>query len=193
MSAGVQRRRFRSTAFGILVLGGGLWLVLLWNLEPARAPELVLSRAGPAGTTNAAGPEPGHGSGTVPDDLRRKHDPRVRVSFWLSCTQDVAIFVSATGVQVPTGYAWRTEMEDLRGSIWRLKAGIPQEVCVPRPESPAWRTFIRCGVEMKGWRLLKAQLREAWILRSFSQWSGKAWGGGRWSGEYEILSPEILE
>jgi len=41
--------------------------------------------------------------------------------------------------------------------------------------------------------LLKAQLREAWKIKSFSNWTGKAWGGGRYSGSYELFSEVVQE
>lgn len=44
---------------------------------------------------------------------------------------------------------------------------------------------------MHGLPLLKARLREAWLTKGFSNWTGKPWGGGRWSGAYEIYSEEI--
>jgi hypothetical protein len=99
----------------------------------------------------------------------------------------------ATGVQFRTPSGWKSEAEEYRGEIWRLKAGIPREVCVERSRSETWRAYVRYGTEMKGPSLLRAQLREAWILRSFSNWTGKPWGGGRWSGSYEVFSEEVTE
>ena len=53
--------------------------------------------------------------------------------------------------------------------------------------------YLRYGTEMKGVPLIKAQLREAWLNRSLSNWTGKAWGGGRWSGANELFSDEFTE
>jgi len=83
--------------------------------------------------------------------------------------------------------------EEYRGEIWRLKSGVAREVCVERPQACIWRAYVRYGTEMKGASLMKAQLREAWKIRSFSNWTGKAWGGGRWSGAYELFSDEFTE
>jgi hypothetical protein len=49
------------------------------------------------------------------------------------------------------------------------------------------------ATEIKGLSLFKARLREAWILRSYSNWTGKAWGGGRCSGSCEVFSEEVTE
>ena len=83
--------------------------------------------------------------------------------------------------------------EESRGEIWRLKSGVTREVCVERPEAAMWRAYLRYGTEMKGAPLIKAQLREAWLKRSLSNWTGKAWGGGRWSGAHELFSDEFTE
>jgi hypothetical protein len=174
----------------ICTFGAGCSLVWLSGAEPARAPRLVLSREVRTGAQTPEDQVPGNRSGVVLDDLRRKYDPRMRAEFRLSTTEDVSIFVEATGVQVLTQSGWKTVAEDHRGEIWRLKGGTPQEVCVERPESPIWRAYVRYGTEMKGWPLFKSRMREAWILRSFSNWTGKAWGGGRWSGSHEIFGEE---
>lgn len=187
-----ERRLIRNTAVGIFTLAAGFWLVWFLNGEPPQAPRLVLSREGQMAHTSERQVAPNRSS-VVPDDLRQKYDPRSRVEFRVSSTQDVSIFVLATGVQVQTQSGWKTEAEEYRGEIWRLKAGTQKEVCVERPETGIWRTYVRYGTEMKGMPLLKAQMREAWILRSFSNWTGKPWGGGRWSGSYEIFSEGVTE
>jgi hypothetical protein len=66
-----------------------------------------------------------------------------------------------------------------------------RELCVERPEAETWRVYIRYGKEIRGFSLLKAQLQEAWKIKSFSNWTGKAWGGGRFRGSYELFSEEI--
>ena len=129
----------------------------------------------------------------VPDDLRQKYSPARRVEFHVACSNDTSIFLLATGVQVLTPSGWQMLSEEYRGEIWRLKSGGAREVCVERPEAATWRAYIRYGTEMKGVRLIKAQLREAWLKRSLSNWTGKAWGGGRWSGTYELFSGETTE
>ena len=174
-------------------LGMGLGLVWLMSRESPRTPILVLNREGQAEAHAPRQPVTADSSKVVLDDLRRKYDPRKRVEFRVSSTQDSSIFVWATGVQFRTALGWKSEAEEYRGEIWRLKAGIPREVCVERSPSETWRAFVRYGTEMKGPSLLRAQLREAWILRSFSNWTGKPWGGGRWSGSYEIFSEEVTE
>lgn len=188
-----RRRLIRSTAVGLLTLGAGLSLVWVPHGEPPRTPLLVLSREDQISAHTPERQLPPNRSSVVPDDLRQKYDPRSRVEFRVSSTQDVSIFVWATGVQVQTQSRWKTEAQEYRGEIWRLKAGTQKEVCVERPQSETWRTYVRYGTETKGLPLLKAQMREAWLLRSFSNWTGKAWGGGRWSGSYELFSEEVTE
>ena len=129
----------------------------------------------------------------VLDDLRQKYVPARRVAFLVNSVRDTSVFVLATGVQVHTPAGWHSIYEENRGEIWRLKSGIPREVCVERPEGEAWRAYVRYGTEMKGASLLSVQLREAWNDRSFSNWTGKAWGGGRWSGACETFSEEFTE
>ena len=129
----------------------------------------------------------------VPDDLRGKYASVQRGEFHLVSSEDTAILVLATGVQVLTSSGWKTQTEDYRGEIWRLKAGQPKEVCVERPGNTTWRAFLRYGFEMHGVPVLKAQVREAWVLKSFSNWTGQAWGGGRFHGNEELFSEEIEE
>jgi len=129
----------------------------------------------------------------VLDDLRQKYSPERREEFYVGSIQDTAIFILATGVQVRTPAGWQTAYEEYRGEIWRLKSGVAREVCVERPESGVWRVYVRYGTEMRGPSLVKAQLKDAWISRSFSNWTGKAWGGGRWSGSNELFSDEVTE
>lgn len=183
----------RSTAVGIYTLGTCLSLVWLLNGAPPRAPLLVLSREGQMSAHTPERQVPLNRGSVVLDDLRRKYDPRIRAEFRVSTAQDVSIFVVSTGVQVHTQSGWKTEAEEYRGEIWRLKAGTQKEVCIERPHSQTWRAYVRYGSEMKGLPLLRAQMREAWILRSLSNWTGKAWGGGRWSGSCEIFSEEVTE
>jgi hypothetical protein len=46
---------------------------------------------------------------------------------------------------------------------------------------------------MKGVPLFGANLQEAWQRRSFTNWNGKAWGGGKFEGRFELTSPEVPE
>jgi len=129
----------------------------------------------------------------VPDDLRQKYSPTRRVEFHVACSKDTSIFLLASGVQILTPTGWQMLSEEYRGEIWRLKSGVAREVCVERPEAAMWRAYLRYGTEMKGVPLIKALLREAWLNRSLSNWTGKAWGGGRWSGANELFSDEFTE
>ena len=129
----------------------------------------------------------------VSDDLRQKYSPTRRVEFHVACSKDTSIFLLASGVQILTPTGWQMLSEEYRGEIWRLKSGVAREVCVERPEAAMWRAYLRYGTEMKGLPLIKAQLREAWLSRSFSNWTGKAWGGGRWTGANELFNDEFTE
>lgn len=180
-------------SMGMTIVVTGLGLMWLLGGEPAAKPTLVLDRDGPTAAHAAWRAGSDERVQSVPDELRRKYDPRRRVEFRLSCTQDTSIFVLATGVQVATASGWKTELEEYRAEIWRLQAGDAREVCVERAPSETWRAYVRYGTEMTGLPLLRAKLREAWILRSFSNWNGKPWGGGRWSGSYELFSEEVAE
>jgi len=185
--------RLLGTAIGVIGLGMGLGLVWLMSGESPRTPMLVLNRGGETEADAIRQAVTAESSKVVLDDLRRKYDPPKRVEFRVCTTQDTSIFVLATGIQFRTASGWKCEAEEYRGEIWRLKAGIPREVCVQRSPSETWRAYVKYGIEMKGPPLLRAQLREAWILRSFSNWTGKPWGGGRWSGSYELFSEEVTE
>jgi hypothetical protein len=44
---------------------------------------------------------------------------------------------------------------------------------------------------MRGLPLWLAQIREAWILRSFTNWTGKAWGGGHYRGQFMLFSDKF--
>jgi len=129
----------------------------------------------------------------VSDDLRQKYSPTRRVEFHVACSKDTSIFLLASGVQILTPTGWQMLSEEYRGEIWRLKSGVAREVCVERPEAAIWRAYLRYGTEMKGVPLIKAQLREAWLSRSDSNWTGKAWGGGRWTGANELFSDEFTK
>ncbi len=153
--------------------------------QPFRIDRARMHDAGLGG----AAPRPN----VVPDDLRQKYSPTRRVEFHVACSHDTSIFLLASGVQILTPTGWQMLSEEYRGEIWRLKSGVAREVCVERPEAAMWRAYLRYGTEMKGVPLIKAQMREAWLNRSLSNWTGKAWGGGRWSGANELFSDEFTE
>jgi hypothetical protein len=172
----------------------GLAIGVPWRLlsrdRSQAGPPLRIDRARISdGSRGVGAPRPT----VVPDDLRQKYSPTRRVELHVACSKGTSIFLLATGVQVPTPSGWQMVSEEYRGEIWRLKPGVAREVCVERPEAGRWRAYIRYGTEMKGLPLITAQLREAWLSRSLSNWTGKAWGGGRWSGTYELFSDEIIE
>jgi len=180
------------TTGSIAVLGLATVSALVWlaSGQPHRPQVLRMERA----TTNDDRP----GIATprtkvIPDYLRQKYASTRRAEFDVASSLDTSIFVLATGVQVHTPSGWQMLSEDYRGEIWRLKSGVAREVCVEQPEGQTWRAYIRFGTEMKATSLLKAQIKEAWNIRSFSNWTGRAWGGGRWSGRHELFSDEVTE
>jgi hypothetical protein len=184
---------------GRLIVGGwvafvglvvGMQLLRL-SKDPSPSPQLLrLDRGRMADKDRADAVQP---TDLVLDDIRQKFAPTRRVEFQVDTSRDTSVFVLATGVQIRTPSGWQTVSKEYRGEIWRLKSGVAREVCVERPEADVWRAYVRYGAEMKGASLLGAQLKEAWKIRSFSNWTGKAWGGGRWSGSYELFSDEIAE
>ncbi len=138
--------------------------------------------------TNAAGPQ------LVQDNFRPKYsNPGSGARFHVTCDHDTSILVWESGVQVRTGANWETQMQDYRGEIWHLKAGVAREVCLERPYSSDWRAYLRYSSEIKGLALLKVQLREAWRFKSFTNWNGKSWGGGRYYGTFKLLSDPVEE
>jgi len=162
--------------------------------EP-EAPEMTLridrQKIGNAGSGVAT-----LAANVVADFFKLKYLPAQRAEFHVTSSQPIAIFVLATGVQIRTDSGWEAFSEEPRNEIWRLKPGIAREMCVERPQKETdqiWRSYIRYGTEMQGPPLVKAQLREAWKTRSFSNWSGQAWGGGRFSGANELFSEEFSE
>jgi hypothetical protein len=130
----------------------------------------------------------------IPDFFEQMHPPEQRAEFHVYSTEPARIFVRATGVQLRTASGWQPYSEELRNEIWRLGPGTARDMFVeiPRKETDEiWRAYVRYGAEMHGPPLLKSQIREAWKLRSFANWTGKPWGGGRFSGQYELLSEEF--
>ncbi len=174
----------------VIGLAIAISLLLLPGNKPPPPPRLHVTRAGVRdGGLVVAMP----GTNVIPDDLRQKYAPPRRAEFRVSCDKETSIFLLATGVQVATSSGWQTTSEDYRGEICRLRTGVEREICVERPDAETWRAYIRYGTEMKGLRLVRAQVKEAWLGGSLSNWTGKAWGGGRWSGSYELFSAEVRE
>ena len=128
------------------------------------------------------------------DFFESKYPPEKRAGFNVLSTEPFPIFVLKSGVQVRTEAGWQTYSEEPRNEIWRLGPGTAKNMYVEIPEESSakvWRAYICYSTEMKGPALFKAQAREAWQIRSFSNWNGNAWGGGRFSGEYEFFSEEF--
>jgi len=173
----------------------GIATALAWFLrgEPTKSDLLRISLVRSGTPSDSLGGTASKRENVVPDTLSRKFDPLQRADFRLVTREDAAISMRASGVQVDTPSGWKTTAEEYRSEVWRLKSGIPREVCVERPLATRWRAYVRYGTEMKGAALLKAQLREAWKIKSFSNWAGKAWGGGRYSGSYELFSEVVQE
>jgi hypothetical protein len=113
---------------------------------------------------------------------------------WRTSGSAAEIVVAA--VQVPTDSGWVPFSEEPRNETWRLTPGIARDLVVERPppdSGQVWRAYICYGTEMRGPPLLKAQLRETWRIRSFFNWTGKAWGGGRFSGSHDLFSKNYTE
>ena len=128
----------------------------------------------------------------VSDDLFLKFDPRSRRAFHVTATRDCSIFVWESGVEILTSAGWKPAQKEYRGNIWRLTSGVPYEVCVERPESTDWRAYIHYAPELRGIDRLKRQVHVAWRSQSFSNWTGKAWGGGFFDGS-NYLTGETIE
>lgn len=166
------------------------WLSLAGQEFLAAAP-LTMSRqqSGVMDQTVSVSP-----TNIIPDFFQLKYPSTRRAGFHVSSSKPAAIFVLATGVQILTDSGWQPFSEEPRNEIWRLKPGTAQDMFVEIPEKQTeerWRAFIRYGTEMHGPPLLRAQVREAWKIRSITNWTGKAWGGGRFSGGNEYFSQEF--
>jgi hypothetical protein len=156
-------------------------------LQPHNAPTPALTlQFTPAATST-------NYSKIIPDDIRMMWAPENRVEFHISNPTNIAILVWTTGAQILTPTGWKTANEHQRNEIIRLKPGAARELCVERPHSYTgpWRAVITYSTEMKGAPLLTANLMEAWNRRSFTNWNGKAWGGGKFSGSHELYTPEV--
>jgi len=174
----------------VVALVVGILFVLLYSHGPQAHQPLRIDRV--ATNTGDSALVAGR-TNVIPDDVRQMYSPTRRVEFVVSSTNDTSIFVLATGVQMLTESGWQVVSEERRGEIWRLKTGVAREVCVERPDAGVWRAYFRYGTAMKGLPLLNAEMKEAWLNRSLSNWNGKAWGGGRWSGAFEVYAPQVEE
>ena len=189
-------RRIRILMIAVAVIVLGMWLSLLWQMsgDLSQAPILVLNREDQAEAHGSHLVVNSDISKVIPDDHRQMMNPTRIVSFQLTCTHDTQISVLGTGIQLPSPSGWKSGPEEYRYETWRMRTGIPREVCVERPPTPVrWRAYVHYGKQQKGLSLLKANLQEVWKNRNFSNWGGKAWGGGRWEGSYEISSEEFTE
>lgn len=182
----------------IAVIGLAVASGLLWSAAH-RAPvpiELSIERQEAAAATSAVVAAERAGREVRPDFLREKWAAERREEFQVTARRPTAIFVQTTGVQVRRESGWETIFEEPRNEIWRLKPGVVQQFFVERPATETglgWRAFVRYGSEMSGPPLWRAQLREVWRTRSFSNWNGQAWGGGRFSGDRELFAEEVRE
>jgi hypothetical protein len=127
----------------------------------------------------------------LPDFFQRKYPPGQRAQFHVSSSKPAAVFVLATGVQVLRQSEWQPYSEEPRNEIWRLQPGTAQDLYVEIPTKQTediWRAYIRYSREIHGLPLFKVQAREAWKTRTLTNWTGKAWGGGRFGGRYELFT-----
>ena len=188
-------RRTRTTNGTIAVLGIAVAIALLWSSsEQSQTPKTL--RIDRQKSVNTGSGVAALATNVVADFYRLKYSPAQSAEFHVTSSQPVAIFVLATGVQIRTDPGWKAFSEEPRNEIWRLKPGIAREMFVERPQKgpeQIWRAYVRYGTEMQGPPLWKAQLREAWKIRSFANWTGKAWGGGRFTGANELFSEEFAE
>lgn len=182
---------------GTAIAVGAAVVTVAWlssgEKEPSSATPLMLSRQQCGAVDQAVSAS---ATNILPDFFQRKYSPAQRAQFHVSSSKPAAVFVLATGVQIRTDSGWQPYSEEPRNEIWRLKPGTAQDMFVEIPEMQTeeiWRAYIRYGTEMHGPPLLRAQVREAWSIRSFRNWTGKAWGGGRFSGQYELFSEEFPE
>jgi len=182
-------------AGSVAVIGITVVTALLWpsgvQSQTSKTLRIDRQKIGDAGSGIAV-----PSTNVVPDFFRLKYGPAHTAEFHVTSSQPMAIFVRATGVQIRTDSGWQPSSEEPRNEIWRLKPGITREMFVERPPREAgqiWRAYVLYGTEMKGPRLLKAQLREAWLIRGFANWTGQPWGGGHFSGKNEWFSEEFSE
>ncbi len=129
----------------------------------------------------------------VPDNYPRSWFSPHTAKFHMSSTQAAPIFVLSTGVQIRTDSGWKPFSEQPRNEIWRFKPGCPQEFFVDSPQQEKWRAYVRFGKEMRGPQLWYWQSRGVWQDRSFTNWTGRAWGGGRFAGENKLCSEVFSE
>lgn len=178
-------------AVGLLVVTALLWASLAQS--PTPNPLRIDRQKLEADGSGVAPPS----TNVISDFYDRKYSPAQRAKFHVTASQPMAIGVFATGVQIRTDSGWEPFSEEPRNETWRLRSGLAREMFVERPQRATglpWRAYVRYGTEMKGPQLWKWQLREAWQIRSFSNWTGQAWGGGRFKNEgKELFTEEFSE
>jgi hypothetical protein len=167
------------TAAIALLIGFNLSLTLPKDAPPTTSLFIV-----PARTNTTAK--------IIADDLLLKYSGSDRVDFHVVSTQEIAIFVQSTAIQVPTTGGWKIISDEQRNEVWRLKPGVVHQVCVERPRAEGWRLYIKYASEMHGSARLHANVHQAWITRSLTNWNGKAWGGGYFGGSNELVSEQIF-
>ena len=184
-----KRVRAASVAAACLFFGVLLWCFLKSKLSPGDGVQMKFVGRVADRTTTVLSNAP-----FVGDDLFLKFDPRSRRAFHVTATRDTSIFVWESGVEILTSAGWKPMQKEYRGNIWRLTNGVPYEVCVELPESTEWRAYIHYAPELRGMDRLKRQVQVAWRSQSFSNWTGKAWGGGFFGGSNyltgETIGPE---
>jgi hypothetical protein len=187
----LNRRVLLITLF-VMACGLAVFIASLPSREVAAGPSLTFVRVGSVAGTNVSG---GSTVQTVvhPDYLRRKFRPDLTATYWLQAPTNKAIALWVTGVEVHTDKGWVSYSEEDRHETVRLSAGVAQEICVEFPDYGEWRAYIRYAPELPWWPSFKAKLHEAYLTRSFANWSGRAWGGGRFGGSItqfsEVVSP----
>lgn len=188
--------RFKVTVIG-LVIAMGATAAIAWVLAGADGgstpTELSMIRQHMGAAVQADSVVP---TNLIADFFQSKYPPAQRAEFHVSSRRSISVFVLATGVEVRTDSGWQPFSEEPRNEIWRLKPGSAQDVFVQIPQTETeqiWRAYVCYATEMHGPSLFKAQIREAWKIRSLTNWTGRAWGGGRFSGRYQLLSEEYPE
>jgi hypothetical protein len=194
LSLGIMRRKLIMIG---LVIASSTAVTVAWlsldDKASLTATPLTMGRQQSSAVNQTVSNSP---TNVLPDFFQMKYPFAKRAQFHVSSRQPVAVFVLATGVQVQSDSGWHPYSEEPRNEIWRLKPDTAQDMFVEIPEKQTehiWRAYIRYGTEMRGAALVKAQVREAWKIRSFSNWTGRAWGGGRFRGLYELFSEEFSQ
>lgn len=138
----------------------------------------------------------------VPDFSKGKYHPKLRAKFHVTSTNQVAILVIETGIQIQTDSGWETFSQEPRSEVWQLQPRVAHEMFVKRPEAgteqvqrtygrdmtQTLRAYIRCRTEIKGPLLWKMQLSDLW-----KNWSVANWSQTRFDGTNEFFSKEVRQ